>query len=60
MGQIALLSFLVFFPAIGAILLLFVRSLTANAGDVSEERIAFLSGLFISAATFVVSLIALA
>ncbi len=62
MGEIALLSFLVFFPAFGAILLLVVRGLTANAagGDTTEERIAYLSGLFISGATFVVSLIALA
>lgn len=60
MGEIALLSFLVFFPAFGAILLLLVRNLTAGGDDKSEARIAFLSGLFISAATFIISLIALA
>lgn len=60
MGEIALLSFLVLFPAIGAILLLLVRSVTANGSDTSEERIAYLSGLFISVATFIISLIVLA
>lgn len=60
MGEIALLSFMIFFPAFGAVLLLLVRNLTAGGSEESEERIAYLSGLFISAATFVISLIALA
>ena len=62
MGEFALLSFMIFFPSFGAILLLLVRKLTAGPGmkDASEERIAFLTGLLVSGATFVLSLIALA
>ena len=62
MGEFALLSFMIFFPAFGALLLLLVKKLTATTdGDsASEERIAYMSGILISAATFVLSLIALA
>ncbi len=66
MGEFALLSFIVFFPAFGAGLMLVVRRLTAQQDDGSPEaatranRIAFLSAIVISTATFVLSLIAFA
>ena len=62
MGDFALLSFMIFAPALGALLLLWVRKVTAsNATSVEEEsRVAFLVGLVVSAATFVLSIIALA
>lgn len=62
MGEFALLSFMVFFPALGAVLLLALRNVTAGgeADTPQEARTAFLSGLLVSGATFVLSLIALA
>ena len=62
MGEFALLSFMIFFPAFGALLLLLVRKISISNADnpESEARIAFSSGLLISAATFVLSIIALA
>ena len=62
MGEFALLSIIIFFPAVGALLLLSLRKVTAGDDDTleNESRVAFLTGLFVSAATFLLSLIALA
>ena len=57
-----LLSSTIFFPAIGAIVLLIVRALTKSTAqnESSEARIAYLTGIFVSVATFVISLLVLA
>ncbi|MAP94521.1 MAG: NADH-quinone oxidoreductase subunit M [Ponticaulis sp.] len=63
MGEFALLSFTIFFPLLGAILLLSIRKVAASGSedDVSHEsRIAFSTGIVVSAMTFILSLIALA
>ena len=62
MGEFALLSIIIFFPALGALLLLALRKFVVSdaEGVESEARIAFMTGLFVSAATFFLSLIALA
>tara|TARA_B100000678_G_scaffold75496_2_gene61996 strand:+ start:4834 stop:6390 length:1557 start_codon:yes stop_codon:yes gene_type:complete len=62
MGEFALLSIIIFFPALGALLLLSLRKITMQGEDNPdhESRIAFLTGIFVSVATFFLSLIALA
>ncbi len=62
MNGIALLSSTIFFPAIGAIVLLIVRSLTRgnSQNEAGEARVAYLTGIFVSVATFVISLMVLA
>ncbi|MAK61991.1 MAG: NADH-quinone oxidoreductase subunit M [Ponticaulis sp.] len=62
MGGFALLSFIIAMPAVCAILLLIVRKVAIQEGDSAdhEARIAFLIGIVVSVATFLLSLIALA
>ena len=62
MGEIALLSIMIFSPAVGAIFILMLRKITAGEGDTVQEesRVVFQTGLFVSAVTFILSLLALA
>ena len=62
MGDFALLSIMIFFPTLGAVLLLLLRKIAVQDSENVEQeaRVAFTTGLLTSIATFFLSLIALA